>query len=201
MSDAPMKHSSRRGFLGTAAAAIAIGPALPLLDGFLLSLVTPATTSAAVVTGGSTAPSPSCYRSLNATEAAFTEAMVNVLCPADDLTPDGVTCGLVMVIDQELARSPVMQARRFTGGISIVNTACQRRFHMTFDRLPPLDAAAVLHAVLAGDVQGGDARLAAWAREVVTPILTHACFVERIYEGYSNRVFWKVFGQAGMQTI
>jgi gluconate 2-dehydrogenase gamma chain len=201
MSDAAMKHSSRRGFLGTAAAAIAIGPALPLLDGFLLSLATPAAVSAAVVEEGSAAPSPSRYRCLNAEAAAFTEAMVNVLCPADDLTPDGVTCGLVTVIDQELARSSVRQARLFTDGISIANDACQRAFHMTFDRLPPLDAAAVLHALLAGDVQGGGPRLAAWAHDVVNPILMHACFVAQIYDDYSNRVFWKVFGHAGMRTI
>jgi hypothetical protein len=27
-------------------------------------------------------------------EAAFTEAMVNVMCPADSFTPNGVDCGL-----------------------------------------------------------------------------------------------------------
>jgi gluconate 2-dehydrogenase gamma chain len=153
-----------------------------LLEGFGLSLSAP------------TAPSPSRYRCLNAEEAAFTAAMVNVLCPADDLTPNGVTCGLVRAIDQELARSSVLQARRFKDGVSVANSACQRQFHMTFDRLPPLDAAAFLHTVLAGNVQGGDVRLATWARDIVNPILTHACFVEQIYDGYSNRVFWKVFG-------
>jgi len=39
-------------------------------------------------------PPPAGYESLSLDEAAFVEAMVNVKCPTDSLTPNGVDCGL-----------------------------------------------------------------------------------------------------------
>src|SRR5258707_9522721 len=47
-------------------------------------------------------PAPG-YQSLGPDEAAFVEALVNVMCPADDLTPAGVDCGLAVYIDRQLA--------------------------------------------------------------------------------------------------
>jgi len=46
---------------------------------------------------------PAGYQSFSADEAAFVEALVNVLCPADHLTPSGVECGLATFIDRQLA--------------------------------------------------------------------------------------------------
>jgi len=43
------------------------------------------------------------YESLGPDEASFVEAMVNVMCPADNLTPNGVDCGLAVFIDRQLA--------------------------------------------------------------------------------------------------
>jgi hypothetical protein len=45
-SEVTVKRSSRRGFLGTTAQAIAVGPALSLLEGFGLSPSAPAIASA-----------------------------------------------------------------------------------------------------------------------------------------------------------
>lgn len=46
---------------------------------------------------------PEGYQSLSPDEAAFVEALVNVMCPADHLTPSGVDCGLATFIDRQLA--------------------------------------------------------------------------------------------------
>src|SRR3546814_8337107 len=43
------------------------------------------------------------YQSSSPDEAAFVEALVNVMCPANELTPNGVDCGLATVIDRQLA--------------------------------------------------------------------------------------------------
>jgi gluconate 2-dehydrogenase gamma chain len=43
------------------------------------------------------------YQSLSPEEGAFTEALVNVMCPADGLTPNGVDCGLASFFDRQLA--------------------------------------------------------------------------------------------------
>ncbi len=51
--------------------------------------------------GASTASAPAFgYESLGPDEASFVEAMVNVMCPADTLTPSGVDCGLAVFMEQ-----------------------------------------------------------------------------------------------------
>src|SRR5690348_9612044 len=45
---------------------------------------------------------PAGYASLSPDEATFVEAVVNVMCPADGLTPSGVDCGLATYIDRQL---------------------------------------------------------------------------------------------------
>ena len=60
------------------------------------------------------------YASFGPDEAAFVEAMLNIMCPADAHTPNGVDCGLAIYIDRQLAgsfgqgarRRPVIQRRR-----------------------------------------------------------------------------------------
>src|SRR6266481_6990016 len=44
-------------------------------------------------------PAADTYHSLGPDEAAFIEALVNVMCPADELSPSGVDCGLAIYID------------------------------------------------------------------------------------------------------
>jgi gluconate 2-dehydrogenase gamma chain len=43
------------------------------------------------------------YLTFGPSEAAFVEAMVNLMCPADELTPCGVDCGLAVFMDRQLA--------------------------------------------------------------------------------------------------
>src|SRR4030095_5725458 len=43
------------------------------------------------------------YQSLGPDEIAFVEAMVNVMCPEDALTPSGVDCGLAIYMARQLA--------------------------------------------------------------------------------------------------
>jgi gluconate 2-dehydrogenase gamma chain len=152
---------------------------------------------------------------LTPVEAAFTETMVNVRCPADHLTPDGTTCGLARFIDRQLAGSfgggcaqgawengspglcaqlPLTQEQFFKAGIAAANTACEQRFGARFDRVAASDAAAFLHDIAAGRVVDADLPLESWFADVVEPMLVNACFTGPVYEGYTNKVFWKLFG-------
>src|SRR6218665_3839160 len=47
-------------------------------------------------------PAPVGYQCFSADEAAFTETMVNVMCPAAQFTPNGVDCGLAIFIEPRL---------------------------------------------------------------------------------------------------
>src|SRR5882762_8406209 len=121
---------------------------------------------AAVVTAGAAAAAPAIetpagYESLSPEEAAFVEAMVNVMCPADALTPNGVDCGLATFIDRQLAggfgkgeryysqgpwragipqlgiQSPLTPEQFFKAGLREANAACTKQYGKTFDQLSP----------------------------------------------------------------
>jgi hypothetical protein len=80
--------------------------------------------ASAAVAAAQAAPSPAAatataipagYQSLSLDEAAFVEALVNVMCPADHLTPNGVDCGLAIYMDRQLALRAVRQGREHQG--------------------------------------------------------------------------------------
>src|SRR6218665_222031 len=61
-------------------------------------------------------PAPVGYQCFSADEAAFTETMVNVMCPADQFTPNGVDCGLAIFIDRPLSGAFGQGAGRYISG-------------------------------------------------------------------------------------
>jgi gluconate 2-dehydrogenase gamma chain len=136
-------------------------------------------------------------------EVAFTEAMVHVLCPADHLTPDGVTCGLAIFVDRQLAGefdagaehpAPAAQEQLFKAGVAAANAACQERFGVGFDRLAPSAAREFLRDIAAGRIADAQFPLASWSTQIVDPLLMQACFAGPIYDAYSSKMFWKLFG-------
>jgi gluconate 2-dehydrogenase gamma chain len=193
MSQLTIGNTSRRRFIGTSIALVGA----PVLRAVGVLVTAPPKSIAADAT--SRIHSTPC-RVLNRGEASFTEALVNVLCPADRLTPDGVSCGLALAVDRELAVRPVADVRRFRAGIAAANNACLAQFGMRLDRLGASDATRFVQSVFAGDLDTSGS-LASWAHEVVNPVLMQACFTGSIYDTYSNRVFWKTFGHAGQTSV
>lgn len=174
---------SRRGFLGRTLAAAAVVPLAPARA--------PVSLTAAPLDGGGAA---STYTVLTPSEAAFTEAMVTALCPADALTPDGVTSGLAAFIDAHLASTRVEGQRAlFAHGAAAADAACVAAHGVTFAALPVDKARAFLRDIASGDVAAGFP-LAAWRADVVDPLLKQACFSGTIYSNYEGRMFWKLFG-------
>lgn len=219
MSESNMKGPTRRRFLEKAAV---LAGGMPFMPGLVqaVGLFSAARAKPAAASAPSVDPASN-YRSLSRDEAAFTETMVNVLCPADHLTPNGVTCGLATFIDRELAgdfspgrerfaratwehedaqsdaQLPGNQEQLFKAGIAAANRACQERFGVRFDQLAAADAGGFLRDIAAGRVAEAHVPLASWLNELVDPLLTQICFAGPIYDGYNNRVFWKIFGQPG----
>src|SRR5438874_12831131 len=102
-------HPNRRGFLGVAAAtgAASLAPGLLIGTAWLAEASEPAPSqsvdaSASTIDAKLPSPVPG-YLSFGPDEAGFVEVMVNVMCPADALTPGGVDCGLAAYIDRQLA--------------------------------------------------------------------------------------------------
>jgi len=162
------------------------------------------------------------YESLSPDEAGFVEAMVNVMCPADHLTPSGVDCGLAAYIDRQLAggygkgerlymRGPWRQAKPqlgyqlpltpeqfFKAGIAAADDAAKKKFSKGFAALKDDIADGFLHDLAAGKVTDARVPLASWFNDLVYPLFTEACFADPIYGGNVGKVFWKMIGYPGL---
>src|SRR4051812_14446065 len=115
-------HPNRRDFLGVAAAtgAASLAPGVLIGTAALAETSEPAPSqslgaSASTIAGKLPSAVPG-YLSFGPDEAGFVELMVNVMCPADALTPGGVDCGLAAYIDRQLAGGFGKGARLYMRG-------------------------------------------------------------------------------------
>jgi gluconate 2-dehydrogenase gamma chain len=162
------------------------------------------------------------YLSLGPGEAAFIEALVNILCPADEFSPNGVDCGLAIYIDRQLAgpygqgdrrylRGPFKHGKPELGlqlpltpeqfckaGIAAVNLACIRDHGAAFDQLSPASAEGLLKEIESGRMTDARLPLASWFNEILYPLFTEGCFADPMYGGNRGAVFWKMIGYPGL---
>jgi gluconate 2-dehydrogenase gamma chain len=179
-------------------------------------------TATAAPTAASTAAGPAPYQSLSPSEATFIEALVDVLCPADEYSARGVDCGLATYIDRQLAgpygkgdgryqhgpfragtpefglQGPLTPEEICKAGIAAANAACIRDRGKPFEQLAPTEADEFLKAVQADHVRNDGMSLALWFNEVVYRLFVEACFADPMYGGNSNAVFWKMMGYPGL---
>jgi len=175
------------------------------------------------------APAPaaanSTYLAFGPDEAALVESIVNVLCPADHLTPNGVDCGLAFFIDRQLAgafgqgerlyrRGPWRQAKPelgyqlpltpeefFKAGLAAADAACVREHRAHFTALAPADADHFLTAVADGKITDDRVPLAEWFNDLLLPLFNAACFADPLYGGNQGKVFWKMIGYPGLPAV
>jgi gluconate 2-dehydrogenase gamma chain len=167
-------------------------------------------------------PPPAGYTFFSQEEAAFVETMVNVLCPADEFTPNGVDCGLAAFFDRQLSgelgsgarhymhgpwpagkpqhgyQSPLTPGQLFKAGIASAAEACVSALGKPFDQLAPAEADAFLSELAIGLVQDPRLALASWFNEMVLPIFNQACFADPLYGGNGGKVFWRLIGYPGL---
>lgn len=207
----------RRGFFKQVAVA---SSTLPLIGGAALGLATPAQAAEGTA---ATLPDPLLgYQSFSPGEAAFVEALVNIMCPADSYSPAGVDCGLAVYIDRQLAGSfgqgdrryrqgpfepgkpqfgwqfPLTPEQFFKAGVAAANAELKRRGRPALDELPTPEADAYLHELAEGRLSVDGVDLGLWFNELVYPLFTEACFSDPIYGGNNSKVFWKLIGYPGL---
>jgi gluconate 2-dehydrogenase gamma chain len=212
----PRQASPRRTFLLQAAGLAGAGT----LSSVGVSAAQAATAKTAASPQPDTASIP--YQSLSPNEATFIEALVDVLCPADEYSPRGVDCGLATYIDRQLAgpygkgdgryqhgpfregkpefglQGPLTPEQFCKAGIAAANAACIRDRGKPFDQLAPADADEFLKAVQADRVRNDGISLAVWFNEVVYRLFVEACFADPMYGGNRNALFWKMVGYPGL---
>jgi gluconate 2-dehydrogenase gamma chain len=169
-------------------------------------------------------PASHAYTFLTPPEAAFTEAAVNQLIPADDLSPSGADCGVVIYIDRQLAGAwgsgdrlymqgpwqrgsptqgyqlPMTPAEFFRTGVAAINAYCQKTYHKDFDRL----GSAQQIEILQGLEQSKIALQSVPAQEFFNLLLNatmEGFFADPIYGGNRGKVSWKMLGFPGAIAI
>jgi gluconate 2-dehydrogenase gamma chain len=165
------------------------------------------------------------YQLFGQDEAAFVEALVNVMCPADALTPNGVDCGIATYIDRQLAGAfgqgakrymqapfkpakpelgyqlPLTPAQYFKAGIEATNQHCKQHYGKSFDQLAAADADALLQRLADGQLDDERLALSRWFHELAYPLFVQGCFADPIYGGNRNKVFWKMIGYPGLPAV
>jgi gluconate 2-dehydrogenase gamma chain len=158
---------------------------------------------------------------LTATEAAFVSAAVDAFIPADDLSPSGSDCGLVIYIDRQLASEWGGGAKMYRGGpfhkgkpeqgyqlaltprqffqtgITEANAWSHKTYGKEFDRLAPTDRDAALKAM----EEGKAAFAGVSSRMFFNMLLSLAMdgfFADPAYGGNRNAASWKMLGFPGL---
>lgn len=211
----------RRGFLKKVVMAAA---AAPLGSNLIAAAATDAAPpNPAAPANISTGPGPAPgYASLGPDEAGFLEAMVNVMCPADQLTPNGVDAGLAVFIDRQLAgdfgrgarlyrqgpwpagrpergyQLPLTPEQYFKAGVAAAGDACRKAHGKRFEELSPAEADAFLQDIAEDKISDGHFSLGAWFNGLVYPLFEQACFADPMYGGNNGKVFWKMIGYPGL---
>lgn len=179
---------------------------------------------------GSSAPvlpedAPWIYLALDPGEASFVEHLVEVMCPADELTPGGVECGLAIFIDRQLSGAfgrgeqlylqgpwrpgraedgyqlPMTPAEYFKLGLAAADRACVQLHGRNFTALDRPAADLFLQAVADAKVISHEVQIDVWFNETVYPLFTQACFSDPVYGGNRGKVFWKMIGYPGLPAV
>ena len=165
------------------------------------------------------------YAFLNIEEAAFVEALVDHMIPADELTPKGTDIGLNIYIDRALAggwgkgerlymqgpwkrgtpnqgyQLPLTPAQLYRAGIEATNAHCRKTYGKTFDRLDEKQREEVLLGLSGGKITFDSGLPARTFWGTVYQTVMEGMFADPIYGGNRNKAGWKMIGFPGVVAV
>jgi gluconate 2-dehydrogenase gamma chain len=191
--------------------------------------------SAAAMSGGASLPgaaqapaptapaeAPRGYVYLNPEEAAFVEALVDHMVPADALTPRGTDLGLNTYIDRALAGSwgkgdrlyasgpwkqgtpsqgyqlPLTPAELYRAGIAATNRHCVKAWGKPFDKIGDAQREELLKAFSEGKVAFEHGPPATVFFGIVYQTVMEGLFADPIYGGNRDKAGWRMIGFPGV---
>ena len=158
---------------------------------------------------------------LTPTEAAFLSAAYDTFIPADQYSPSGTDCGLVVYIDRQLAGAwgtgakfyragPFLQGKPeqgyqlsltprefFAAGIVAANEWSRRTHGRDFDRLDPAQRDEALKTMDAGKAEFTDFNSKYFFDQLYESAM-EGFFADPIYGGNRDKVSWKMVGYPGL---
>ncbi len=165
------------------------------------------------------------YAFLNAEEAAFIEALVDHMVPADALTPKGTDIGLNIFIDRALAggwgkgdrlymqgpwtqgvpsqgyQLPMTPADLYRSGIAAANVVCVKSYGKSFDKLSEAQREEFLLNLQAGKVTFENGPPARVFFTTVYQSVMEGMFSDPMYGGNRNKAGWKLIGFPGVIAV
>jgi gluconate 2-dehydrogenase gamma chain len=165
------------------------------------------------------------YGFLNLEEAAFVEALVDHMVPADALTPKGTDIGINIYIDRALASGwgkgdrlymqgpwkrgapsqgyqlPLTPAQLYRAGIAATNAHCRKTYGKPFDRLDEKQREEVLVGLSTGKVTFDDGPPARTFWTTLYQTVMEGMFSDPIYGGNRNKAGWRLIGFPGVIAV
>jgi gluconate 2-dehydrogenase gamma chain len=171
-------------------------------------------------------PAPAAgYEFLNLEEAAFVEALVDHMIPADEFTPKGTDLGLNVFIDRALAggwgkgerlyaqgpwkkglpsqgyQLPLVPAELYRAGVDATNAHCRKTYGKGFDRLDAKQREEVLVGLSTGKVTFADGLPVRDFWTVLYQTVMEGMFSDPIYGGNRNKAGWRMIGFPGAIAV
>jgi len=212
------KGFDRRAFLKGAVASSAAAATV--------SLPRPAEAQGAPAPGSQGSPAPAnTYAYLNSDEAAFVEALVDHMVPADPYTPKGTDLGLNTYIDRALAggwgrgerlymqgpwrqgvpsqgyQLPLTPAELYRAGIAAANAFCVKTYGKSFDKIGAAQREEFLLGLQGGKVAFENGPPARVFFTTMYQNVVEGMFADPIYGGNRNKAGWKLIGFPGVIAV
>jgi gluconate 2-dehydrogenase gamma chain len=172
-----------------------------------------------------TAPEAAGYAFLNLDEAAFVEALVDHMVPADEVSPKGTDLGVNVYIDRALAGAwgkgerlfmqgpwkqgapsqgyqlPLTPAQLYRAGIEATNAHCRKTYGKSFDRIEAAQRQEVLIGLSTGKItfDNGLPVRVFWTTLYQTVI--EGIYSDPIYGGNRNKAGWAIIGFPGIIAV
>jgi gluconate 2-dehydrogenase gamma chain len=171
------------------------------------------------------APSGAGYTFFNPDEAAFVEALVDHMIPADELTGKGTDLGINIFIDRALAGSwgkgdrlymqgpwkqgtpgqgyqlPLTPAELYRAGIEAANRYSVKTYGKLFDQIIEAQRQEMLAGLFAGKVEFENGPPARVFFTTVYQNVMEGMFADPIYGGNKNKAGWKMIGFPGVIQV
>jgi gluconate 2-dehydrogenase gamma chain len=171
------------------------------------------------------AAAPAGYAFLNLDEAAFVEALVDHMIPADEISPKGTDLGVNIYIDRALAGAwgkgerlymqgpwklgspsqgyqlPLTPAQLYRAGIAATNAHCRKAYGKPFDRIADAQRQEVLIGLSTGKItfENGPPVRVFWTTLYQTVI--EGMYSDPIYGGNRNKAGWAIIGFPGIIAV
>ena len=165
------------------------------------------------------------YTWLNPDEAAFVEALVDHMVPADEYSPKGTDLGLNVYIDRALAggwgkgerlymqgpwkqgvpsqgyQLPLTPAALYRAGIAAANAACVKAYGKSFDKIAAAQREEFLLGMRAGKVDFENGPPARVFFATLYANVMEGMFADPMYGGNRNKAGWKMIGFPGVIAV